>query len=110
MLGFTVVCAACGDIPVDPDGGAGGAPNAPPHLTACADSSECLLRYGTSCCQSCGGGTVVALSSRIDLRAALCLPFPLPNPGCELPCVAPPLPENLEAVCVSGRCTVAAKP
>ncbi len=110
LLGFTVVCGACGELPEDPDGGVGGAPGLPTHLTTCEDSSECRLRYGTGCCESCGGGTVVAFSSRVDLRAALCLPFPLPNPACNSPCVGPPLPADLQAVCLSGKCIVANKP
>jgi hypothetical protein len=76
------------------------------ELTACSDSTECYLRRGAECCESCGAGLsygVVAFSKRADLRGELCSPMS----GCDA-CAPAPFPTDLISTCNSnGHCDVA---
>lgn len=71
-------------------------------LSACGSDGDCQLRYGTDCCESCGGGALVAVSTKASLAAEVCSPFG----GACPPCMPPPYPANAAAVCQAGHCAV----
>lgn len=41
-------------------------------LTSCKTSSDCMLRYGTGCCQSCDPGDLISLRSDANLEQRVC--------------------------------------
>jgi hypothetical protein len=71
-------------------------------VTACQSAMDCRLRNGTSCCEGCGGGQVVAVRNDGSLEKLVCSDLPTPCPAC----IALP-PDGAVAVCTEGRCSVA---
>jgi len=71
-------------------------------LSACADDTDCRLRWGTSCCESCGGSSLVAYNQKANLESEVCQPFG----GACPPCMPPPYPSTASAVCEAGHCKV----
>jgi hypothetical protein len=73
-------------------------------LSACSTSADCRLRFGTSCCESCGGteNDLVAYNKNANLEAEVCAP----NGGACPPCVPPPYPDTAAAFCNNGHCEV----
>jgi hypothetical protein len=76
------------------------------ELSACTTSSDCTLRWGVHCCESCTAGPdsdgLVAVRVSPSLSEALCNPeTPCP------PCAPPPYPDGASAVCnAAGHCEV----
>jgi hypothetical protein len=70
-------------------------------VTECAQPSDCSLRFGSSCCEGCGGSEIIAVSDEGKLSELVC-PKVLP------PCLAcePGDPVGVAADCESGRCVV----
>ena len=64
-------------------------------LTACAKTSDCMLRDGAGCCAECDGTDWVAVNKTADL----CGGTPLPCSHC-----ASKPPAEWDVVCLSGRC------
>jgi hypothetical protein len=69
-------------------------------LTVCQKSSDCRLRAGLACCESCSASEfdVVAINASADLRSLVCDP----DTACDA--CAPVYPSTFTATCVSGRC------
>jgi hypothetical protein len=66
-------------------------------VSACASDADCMLRYGTGCCERCGSGSETQLTAfrRDALRVVVrCLP----NEGACPECVAT-YPPNARAAC-----------
>jgi hypothetical protein len=63
-------------------------------LTACKQDSDCYLRWGTGCCEGCGG-ELVALSKLVDFYGAVCGDQVVPC----LACVPPSIPDTTKAYC-----------
>jgi hypothetical protein len=76
------------------------------ELSQCVTDADCRLRWGASCCESCGAGAVdqlTALSLLVNLDAALCGSAG----GCPLDCVPPPYPAEAIAYCgQNGHCAI----
>jgi hypothetical protein len=74
------------------------------ELSECASDTECQLRYGSSCCESCAGfpEELIAVSTKHPLGAVVCDPLA----GACPPCVPPDYPPGALAQCVSGHCQV----
>lgn len=70
--------------------------------TACQDASECRLRYGSNCCEGCGGASnLIAVRNDGTFEELVCSGEPQACPAC-----APqPLP-GAQASCISGHCEV----
>lgn len=67
------------------------------ETSACSTDADCMLRYGTGCCEPCGTDSTSRLTAfRKDALAAVvrCLP----NEGACPPCV-PTYPSNARAAC-----------
>jgi len=71
-------------------------------LSACASDGDCQLRWGVGCCESCGGGGLVAVSNKVSFEAEACSTEPAPCP----PCMPPPYPTTASAVCEAGHCSL----
>jgi hypothetical protein len=71
-------------------------------VTACKTSSECKLRHGTGCCESCSGGNVVSVRNDGSFEKLVCGDGPV---GC-LACVPEPI-SGAAPYCLDGRCSVA---
>ncbi len=76
--------------------------------TACSDNSDCLLRAGSGCCESCSEidpycGELIAISTSgaSQLADRMC-----PRDGATCPPCAPIYPDGVAAQCISGRCQV----
>lgn len=76
--------------------------------TACNDSSDCFLRAGSSCCETCSEvdpycGELIAISigGAGELVDRVCEP----NGGACPPCV-PVHPDGVVAECIGGQCQV----
>jgi hypothetical protein len=54
------------------------------ELSACASSSGCYLRSGTTCC-GCGSDTLIAVSGSANVEQVFCAPAA----GCGADCAAP---------------------
>lgn len=76
-----------------------------PAISGCADISDCTLRFGSGCCESCSQDTVIAVSvkGQTTLTSQVC-----PADGTRPPCpgCAPRPDPNTKAACVQGTCTV----
>jgi len=70
--------------------------------TECATEAECVLRNGTSCCESCGGSDWVAVNAKAN--------FCTRNPSPECDDCAPQKPDYFTTECAEGRCTLVAFP
>lgn len=79
------------------------------ELGACSVPSDCVLRWGSGCCEGCGGtfepglgGDLIAISaSKLpELAAKVCVG----DVGC--PECAPQYPPNTFADCLDGRCVI----
>jgi hypothetical protein len=72
----------------------------------CNEASDCTLRVGTACCESCSLGDISNLIAIPFGEAALldqvCDGEPAPCPPC-----APTYPSEAEAICLGGVCQVA---
>ena len=80
------------------------------QTSACTNDADCMLRYGTGCCEPCGTDLASRLTAfrRDALRTVVrCLP----NEGACPPCV-PTYPANARAVCNArtGHCEVSLSP
>ena len=67
-------------------------------LSACKSHDDCRLRWGSNCCESCGGGVeqqLIAYNKNANLEAEVCQP----NGGACPPCVPPPYPSYLLPIC-----------
>ncbi len=79
-------------------------------VSACTSNADCMLRYGTGCCETCGVGLESHLTAfRKD--AVQSVVRCLPNEGACPPCVAT-YPANASAVCNprTRRCEVRVTP
>ncbi|MCC6213823.1 MAG: hypothetical protein IT376_03070 [Polyangiaceae bacterium] len=68
------------------------------QLSECQSDSDCRVRWGTDCCEDCGGGPtdrLVAYSARANLEAEVCPP----NGGACPPCAPPPYPPYVLPYC-----------
>jgi hypothetical protein len=72
------------------------------EVTACTQPSECSLRFGSSCCEGCGGNDVIAVSDEAALSELVCPAVLPPCPAC-----LPGDPDGLTADCQKGRCVIA---
>jgi hypothetical protein len=75
-------------------------------FSGCQDDSDCTLRIGLDCCETCAGSSADLVAVNVDqseLSKALCGAAPPPCP----PCV-PTYPANAKAACASGHCQVVA--
>ena len=72
-------------------------------VSACATSADCTLRFGTDCCEPCGGSNemLTAVSGAGGLSSLVCGAF-MPCP----PCV-PQYPTDATVICDLGHCQVA---
>ena len=73
------------------------------ELSACTADTDCVLRWGSGCCQACSGSDaneLTAVSKNADFQSAVC--------GSAVPpCCAPlPFPSNAHAACANGHCAV----
>ncbi len=79
-------------------------------LGACAQPSECRLRWGSECCEGCNGswepnfgGDLIAINSaKVSVLASRVCVGDVGCPEC-----APTYPPGATADCVAGRCVVA---
>ncbi len=74
-------------------------------LTECVTATDCHLRHGVACCQSCSTIDRVAVRSDLNEIQAFCGGFSLP---CPLYPVQPP--SGVSADCQGGRCVVGRPP
>jgi hypothetical protein len=74
-------------------------------LTACSADEQCYLRWGSACCEPCGGGPesdIVAFSHTADFFGALCGQ----NSGCPK-CASGQIPSDVMPACNDqGHCVV----
>ncbi|MBE7485145.1 MAG: hypothetical protein HS104_34905 [Polyangiaceae bacterium] len=74
-------------------------------LSACQSDSDCRVRWGSDCCEDCGGGNpdqLVAYNKDKSLEAEVCNP----NDGACPPCAPPPYPKSILPYCgPDGHCT-----
>ena len=74
-------------------------------LSACQLDDDCRLRWGSSCCESCGGGSeqnLIAYNKNANLEAEVCEP----NGGACPPCAPPAYPPHLLPLCGADKhCT-----
>ena len=72
-------------------------------ISACSADSDCRLRFGTGCCESCAGQSaqLVAVSTKAQLENEVCA-----GPGACPPCVPPAYPKEAKATCLTGHCQV----
>jgi hypothetical protein len=75
------------------------------QLSACTGDDECRVRWGSNCCEDCGGGnteTLVAYNKNKSLEAEVCDP----SSGACPPCAPPPYPSYILPYCgQDGHCT-----
>lgn len=70
--------------------------------TACTDSSDCKLRSGSGCCESCDGDDWIAVRNDGSFEQLVCGDAPIACPAC-----APVPSKEAKAVCgQDGRCAV----
>ncbi len=69
--------------------------------TACNSAMDCKLRNGTSCCEGCSGGDVVAVRNDGSFEKLVCGDAPQPCPAC-----LPVPPEHTALACTDGHCLV----
>jgi len=72
------------------------------ELSACTGDSDCQLRWGTGCCETCAEVDLVAIGSAQSFGQAVCPTGPAACP----PCMPPPYPAGAAAVCEAGHCSV----
>lgn len=73
------------------------------HVGACVSDTDCRLRIGTSCCESCIAAStsdLTAVSTSSELESLVCEPMT----GC--PACAPQYPPEASAFCADGQCAV----
>jgi len=72
-------------------------------VTACKSNGECKLRYGTGCCEGCGGGNLIAVRNDGSFEKLVCGGGAVACPACL------PAPTAAVAYCNVGvgRCEVA---
>ena len=73
-------------------------------ISACSGDAECRLRWGSSCCESCGplDGELIAVNQSGMLEKEVCAPVGAECP----PCAPPDYPPDAKAQCVYGQCQV----
>lgn len=66
-------------------------------LSACAKDDDCRLRWGSGCCEDCGGNAneLVVYSTSANLEAEVCNP----GGGACPPCAPPPYPPYILPLC-----------
>jgi hypothetical protein len=71
-------------------------------ITACTDPSDCTLRRGVACCESCRSGVndIVSLNLANGFSELACGDGPV---ACD-DCAVPDIPPNLRTTCPDGRC------
>lgn len=69
-------------------------------VSSCMSDSDCMLRYGTACCQGCRDQDLVAVRNDGSFEKIACSAGPQPCPHCA------PLPTTARAVCALGQCAV----
>jgi hypothetical protein len=69
-------------------------------FSACSTNEDCQLRWGSRCCELCHPNAATDLVS-----AARTAAFCEPDDGCD-PCLPPPFPQGVGAICVDGHCKV----
>jgi len=71
-------------------------------LSICTADTDCRLRWGTGCCESCGGtpDDIVSYNKNANLEAEVCEP----NGGACPPCAPPEYPKYILAYCAQGHC------
>jgi hypothetical protein len=72
-------------------------------VTLCQSTSDCVLRSGSHCCETCGGPGVIAVNRSANFSALVC-------GSLLLPCAACTPPAGYSALCSGGRCTVQEPP
>lgn len=74
-------------------------------LSACSSDDECRVRWGSNCCEDCGGGNpdlLIAYNKNASLEAEVCDPAA----GACPPCAPPPYPKAILPLCgPDGHCT-----
>jgi hypothetical protein len=74
------------------------------ELSACTTQDDCILRWGTGCCESCSGSTdlIVAVSKKVPVYQVLC-------GNAQVDCCMPPaFPSDVIAMCgTQGHCIAA---
>ena len=72
-------------------------------VTECSQPSDCSFRFGSGCCEGCGGDEFIAIGNEALLSELVC-PAELP------PCLAcePVEPEGFTTDCQAGRCVIEA--
>lgn len=70
---------------------------------ACTADADCMLRFGTGCCDACAGdpSQLTAVNKNSNLASLVCAP----GTGC--PGCIPAYPPDAVALCQAGHCTVA---
>lgn len=71
-------------------------------LSACNADSDCKLRWGSNCCESCSGNQedIIVYNKNASFAAEVCGPFG----GACPPCMPPEFPEYLLPYCDAGHC------
>ena len=72
------------------------------EVTSCKTAMDCRLRSGTSCCEGCGSGELIAVRNDGSFEKLVCGGAPQPCAAC-----LPVPPVNATAICNAGRCEVA---
>jgi hypothetical protein len=74
------------------------------ELSACNTPDDCRVRWGSRCCESCGGDNhdeLVAYNKNVSLEKEVCSPFG----GACPPCAPAPYPDYILPICVDGHCS-----
>ena len=73
-------------------------------IVSCKTNEDCRVRWGSNCCEDCGGGDtdqLIAYNKNANLEAEVCGPYG----GACPPCMPPPYPPYILPVCSKeGHC------
>jgi len=72
--------------------------------SGCTQDSECRLRAGLGCCESCSASQYDLVAIRVGTEATLTQAMCAPNTACAE--CAPQYPSNASAACIYGHCQV----
>jgi hypothetical protein len=74
------------------------------EVTSCQLDDECVLRFGSDCCEACNSIIMELVAVRADgkLQQQVCSPLS----GACPPCMPPDYPDGAKAQCVAGHCQV----
>lgn len=70
-------------------------------VSSCMSDQDCVLRHGTTCCETCNDQDLVAVRNDGSLSKIACSAGPVPCPSCA------PAPPTASAVCQQDHCAVA---